>query len=248
MEPGHYYRMPPEGMTLSRVKVDGIVRTMATVRCGAKDCWFVGHAAREQDAQSLLDNHECPTAPARNELPSGNSTLDKMWDELDEATAALLEEREYVTGTQHLSGVKLQGYCRGLAFTLSMMTHPHFRTSDDITREAVRRYKQHKGTVEYAPTPGYHSHNPMPASTQRIAGDPSRISNRPAVKPTPNPMKKAAPSKATLAKIDMSSIDVETASKIRLADKTGMMKRPELAKIYGVSEATVNFLCDGKVG
>lgn len=249
MEPDNYYKMPPVGMTGSRVKVDGIVRTLFTVRCGDKACWFVGNAAREQDAQMLLDNHECPTPPARNELPTGYSILDKMWDELDDATAALLEQREWRTGTQTLEGSKLQGYCRGIAFTLSMMTHPHFRTSDEVTREAVRRYKQHQGQVPHTDTPGYHGHNPMPSSTPRQANtDPSVISTKPAERQTPKraPLKKATPN-PMLKKIDMSSIDAATSDKIRMVDKTGMMKRDELAKIYGVTIETVNFLCDNKV-
>lgn len=244
MDPDNYYRMPPVGMTLSRVKVDGVTRTMATVRCGDMACWFVGNAAREQDAQMLLDNHECPTAPARNELPTGYSTLDKMWDELDDATAALIEEREWVTGATKLSGTKLQGYCNGIAFTLSMMTYPHFRTAREIKVEAVRRYKQHKGEAPHEETPGYHGHNPMPSSTPRQA-NPAQISNRPAVKAAPSPMKRAPlkRTKADLNKIDLSTINAETSNKIRMVDKMGMMTRKELAAMYSITVETVDAIC-----
>lgn len=246
MDPDNYYRMPPTGITQSRVKVDGIVRTMFTIRCGASDCWYVGNAGREQDVNQLLLNHECPTAPIRNELPTGYSTLDKMWDELDAATAALLEAREWKTGTMTLSGTQLQYYCRGIAFGLSMLTHPHFRTVQDVSIEALRRYKQYKGEVEKAPTPGYRGHNPMPASSQRMAGDPSRVSNKPAPV-APNPMKRAplAAAKKSVSQVDLRSIDAETANKIKAVDAAGVMPREQLARMYGLTVDTVKAICGG---
>src|SRR6266498_2616507 len=94
LDPNNYYSMPAVGVTEERARIGGVVTTQFTVRCGEKTCWFVGHAPRKEDVRAVLDSHDCPQPPARNELATGYSTLEKMWDELDEATAALLEERE----------------------------------------------------------------------------------------------------------------------------------------------------------
>lgn len=241
LDPQNYYKMPAVGITETRARVGDVTITQFTIRCGAADCWYVGHAMREQDVVEMLGQHTCPTAPARNELPTGYSTLEKLWDELDEATSCLLEQREWKTGTRTFRDTSLQAYCRGLAFALSMMTHPHFKTADDISREAVSRYKMRTGKIPFRQTPTYR-YNPMPAGTVRVVGDPGIKINR-AAPPlsAAKPVKKAA--KKVASKVDMSKIDTATAEKIKQVDSASLMSRQELAGVYGITVETVNAIC-----
>lgn len=245
-EPEHYYKMPPVGMTETYSRVGMEVHTQQTIRCGNKECWFVGHAANVQDAQLLLDQHPCPQPPARNELPSGYSTLEKMWDELDAVTYAIMQHEGYASGTVYLENNLLRGYARGIAFSLSMMSHPHFRTVTDIVREATKRYKIRMEQIPFEPTPGYR-YNPLPPPSPP-PGERSVFHGK-TVETKPGGARKATgrrvASAATLAKaskVDMRNLDNTQADQIRVAYSGGFFSREELANMYKVTVETIEYL------
>ena len=244
-DPERYYKMPLVGLTPTRVRIGSIVQELFTIRCGDKNCWFVGNAASSTDAQTLLNNHTCPAPPARNELPSGYSTIEKMWDELDDVMAAIMTSQGYNAGTQTLYGDQLRGYARGLSFALSMMTHPHFRTIAEIAKEAAKRYKIRTKQIEFEPTPGYRYNPVTPA--QPPVGEKAAFhgDTRPAAKTAPrraSPRKATPAQKAELKKIDMSPISTAQADQIRTAHSMGMFTVAELAQTYGITVETVEFL------
>jgi hypothetical protein len=250
-ELNNYYAMPPVGITKTRGRIGEVIVQGYTVRCGDKACWFVGHSPSEADAQKLLDSHKCPAPPARNELPSGFSTIEKMWDQLDMATEAILESKALQMGDQNLDGVQLRGYARGISFSLSMMCHPHFRTETDIAREAAMRYKIRKGTMPYRPTPGYRF-NPVAAPTSPPPGtsEPYHGATKPAAALTTATRKprgtlsKAA--QAANARVDLSTIDDKKRNQILNGSTMMGFTHEELAEMYDVTVETIKVIVDGR--
>lgn len=244
----NYYKMPPVGMTLTRARIGEMIYESYTVRCGNEHCWFVGHAPNEAGAQTLLDQHNCPTPPARNELPTGLSTVEKLWDEGDAVTEAIIATASWQVGDMHLSGAALGHYARGICFALSMMTHPHFRTTTDVVRELGLRYKMKTGAMPWRPTPTYRS-NPLPAPTTPPPGvrTPADGATKPATarpirSTTRGPGAKKAGSAVNLATID-------PLTRQRLINAVTMMNfTPEdAAAAFNVSVETVRAVVDAAV-
>lgn len=246
-----YYAMPPVGMTVTRGRIGELITNSYTVRCGAKTCWFVGHSPSEEDAQKLLDSHTCPTPPARNELPSGYSTIEKLWDQLDMATEAILGSQAIQLGNQVIDGVQLRGYARGISFALSMMCHPHFKTEMDIAREAADRYKIRKGTLPYRPTPGYRF-NPLPTPTTPPNGvrGPHHGATKPAAAATTTARKSrgtlSQAAQAAAARVDLSTITPQKRTGILNGATTGTFSYDELAEMFNVTVETIKVIVDGR--
>ncbi len=239
-EPERYYKMPLRGLTETRARIGTIVSTLYTIRCGDKNCWFVGNAATSPDAQALLDAHECPQLPARNELPSGYSTIEKLWDELDDVMVAIMEGTGYNAGTQTLYGDQLRGYARGLSFSLSMMTHPYFRTITEVAKEATKRYKIRTKQIEFEPTPTYRYNPVLPRESPTGEKAAFHGETRPAEKTPARRTRK--PLTAAQKKIDLSPINTTQADQIRMAHSMDMFTVAELATQYNVTVETVEFL------
>lgn len=217
--PETYYKMPPVGMTETRVMIGEKKIFQYTVRCGAANCWFVGHGGAPGDAQITLDEHECPTPPRRNELPTGRSTLEKLWDELDDAVMALLDKQSY----NGMSDVELKGYVKGIAFNLSMFCHPYFKTIKDVSREAKARYDMSKGKIPWRPTPSYR-YNPMPAPAANI------VKTAPAVKRAQPPRKRASQTTSrTQPDVKLSDDQIRA---IKSGAASSMFTHEELANMF----------------
>lgn len=236
-EPASYYCMPLRGITETRVRVGLVTNTNYTARCSDRNCWFVGMAANSGDAQRLLDEHTCPQPPARNELPSGYSTIEKMWDELDDVTRAIMAGTSYASGDQVYQEGTLRGYARGLAFGLSMLSHPHFRTATDIAREAQRRYKMWKKELPWEPTPGYRF-NPVPPRESPVGERAAFHGETKAARPAPvkKTTKKAAPN------IAFGNMSNEDRANCINAHRLGMFNEQELAQLYKVSIETIRYI------
>lgn len=232
-KPEHYYAMPDVGLTETRAQIYGRHITQYTIRCGSINCWFVGHSMSSADAQVLLNDHKCPTFPRRNELPTGRSTLDKAWDELDDAVLALMDKTSY----NNMEGDELKGYVKGIAFMLSMMTYPYFKTIKDISREAAERYKMTKGRIPWRPTPSYHGHQPRPEPfTANVK------SVTPMTKTAPT-RRKATPRVAPVVpKVAASTLTPEVIAAIKGAGAIGMFKPEELADMYNTTPDEINKL------
>lgn len=237
--------MPLVGITETRARVGMVVSTSYTARCGDKNCWFVGHAATSADASILLDQHTCPQAPARNELPSGYSTTEKLWDEADDVMAAIMENRPYNAGDRALDGLALQGYMRGLCFALSMMTHPYFRTITEVGRELQKRYRIRAKQIPFEPTPSY-KYNPvplLPPPGETAAFHGKTVEHKPGRGTTAG----RAAAKKKLSTIDMSGISITDQEKIVKMFVSGMFTEEELAQNYKVTVETIRFLVTQKV-
>jgi hypothetical protein len=246
--PESYYKLPLIGITETRARIGMTVHTNYTTRCGSRECWFVGHAATSVDAQKLLDTHTCPTAPARNELPSGYSTIEKLWDEADDAYWAIMTQQGYNAGDRYLDGSVLQGYVRGLCFTLSMMTHPYFRTIAEVGHELQKRYKIRRKELPFEATPTYRF-NPVAPSTPSVGRSEVWHGKTVASKSggTRTAAQTRAEKKASLSKIDLSPLDTRQREQIIQAHTMGMFTVQELAQNYGITPETVVFLVSQRV-
>lgn len=248
-EPEAYYKMPPVGITQTRVRAGHLMHTQQTVRCSHKSCWWVGNAATTQDAQTMLDDHQssrgtCPQAPARNELPSGYSILEKLWDELDDVTWAIMNETSYNSGGVELHNNLLRGYARGIAFTLSMMCHPHYRTIREVVIEATKRYKIRKGLIPFEPTPGYRF-NPVPPPEPPVGE--KQVYHGKTVEAVSRPGRTTAAARRQMKKdlagtADLAKLSTVQANQIRVAYAGGMFSSEELAAMYKVHIDTINTL------
>jgi hypothetical protein len=240
-----YYKMPPVGMTETRARIGEMIYHSYTIRCGNEHCWFVGHAPDENGAQTLLDQHNCPTPPARNELPTGLSTIEKLWDEADAVTRAIIETRSWQVGNRHLDGTALNNYALGLSFALSMMTHPHFKTTTDIVRELGLRYKMAEKQIPYRPTPTYRN-NPLPAPATSPPGvrTPDMGATRPA-----SVRAARTPGRGTTAKRAAQAVDLSTATpevRQRIINAVTLMNFTvaEAAAACNVSEQVARIVVD----
>lgn len=237
-DPERYYCMPLRGITETRVRVGLVTHTQYTARCASRSCWFVGHAGNSGDAQRLLDEHTCPQPPARNELPSGYSTVEKMWDELDDVTRAIMAGEPYASGDRVYQEGTLRGYASGLAFALAMMSHPHFRTTTEIAREAQRRYKMWKNELPYEPTPGYRYNPVTPRESPEGEKAPFHGDTKPAAARAP--AKKAAKKAAPV--INFGGMSNDDRKRAIQAFRVGMFNEEELAKMYKVSIETIRYM------
>lgn len=250
-EPGAYYKMPLVGITETRARVNSVTLVQYTVRCGNQNCWWVGHASTTDDSNLLLHDHQttngaCPAPPARNELPSGYSTIEKLWDELDDVTAAIIENRPWATGGMQMQGEMLKGYARGLCFNLSMLTHPFFRTTKDVVSEAMKRYKIRTNQIPFEPTPTYRD-NPTLAPASPPVGEKqayhgATVPAKPVTRTTR--AARTAAKKALEPTKDLAKLTAQQANKIRETLATGFFSAEDLAKMYGVSVEAIKAIGD----
>lgn len=80
----------------------------------------------------------------------GDSLLDRLWREMDVATAAAMDASKQEGGDPLVKG-KLLGQARGLAIAIHTLSSPHFHSSDAVAQCAVVRWQN--GTADgKAPT------------------------------------------------------------------------------------------------
>jgi hypothetical protein len=109
----------------------------------------------------------------------GPTLLQQYWDELDRVVALLMQNKPEPSYSDEWT----KGYARGLAFTLSLLMVPHFRTQDEIIREAIKRKQMLDAGEEYD-TPGLGSRRfEPPPGDNKLATSPPKAA--PPVKPTP---------------------------------------------------------------
>lgn len=83
-----------------------------------------------------------------NQVTAGPTLLQRTWDMLDEVMVAIMEP----PGDPEKHDAQIRA--RAIADVLAMFMVPHFKTRDEISAEAVRRYQaKQNGDTEYE-TPG----------------------------------------------------------------------------------------------
>ncbi|AUV60675.1 hypothetical protein HOS75_gp055 [Gordonia phage SteveFrench] len=171
-----------------------------TFECGAPGCrWMTYHRSAEgarAEKQRHHDNDQCPyLGPAYtfNEegglMARGPSILEKMWDELDHVTKAIMEQRprfknDEMTPDELEGYFKLQGQAMGLAIAIQLMSVPHFDDVAAVSKWSLKRYRMNAGQIDFMDTPGCQGYNPMPAPSREIkAARPQPKASSPASNP-----------------------------------------------------------------
>ena len=144
-------------MTLARPRVK-IREGYSMFTCEVRGCTL-----RVLTPGGLYTDHKCPHAGGETRISwmsYGPSLLQQLWDRMDSVTASIIKGGGTV-------GEYDKGEARGIAFALSLYMVPHFRTSDDIVREAVKRHKMKAAGEEYeTPGLGSRTYEPPPGENK----------------------------------------------------------------------------------
>ena len=215
-------------------------------KCDVIDCYYrTAHNTEEEAANDKIrhdQSGQCPSTGGKTYLMEevdergqrytalhmGKSLAEKLWDDLDEAFAKLKTAQN--EGDQF--GVELaKGQCQAFSISLQHMLAHYYPHTDDVTREAIKRYKiQHEG-AEFEPTPGY-QFNPPPPGTDAF---------KKAQKKMMPEDKKPRGNADQLTKGHVSLSD-EVDQKIRNALKTGLFEDKDLAETFSVTEEYIRKL------
>jgi len=182
-----------------------------TFECGAHGCTWVTFHRSQQGAQAERERHHdnglCPYTEVRRILdeegrlmPAGQSIIEKMWEELDKVTKAIMEQRprfknDEMTDPELEGYFKLQGQAQGLAIAIQIMSVPHFEDVTAVAKWAHKRYKMNVGDIDFMDTPGCQGYNPMPPPS-REAGKPKKVGPTGVVSSSPNDNPKTGKFKA----------------------------------------------------
>lgn len=127
--------------------------------CEEPKCYFVVSARDKEQGEKSLAMHRCPYQGSPERLPD-KSLISAMWRELDACMDGLMlakaEDPIMVPKVEHYRS-RAGGIAVCLFILLGNNMNPtpwYYATQDDITREAVRRYKMRIGEMEWEPTQG----------------------------------------------------------------------------------------------
>lgn len=126
--------------------------------CTEPNCYFTVSAKDEEQGQKSLDIHKCPYGGSAERMPTGN-LIAAMWRELDACMDGIMlakTEPSMADKVEHYRS-RAGGIATCLYILLGNNMNPtpwYYATQDDITREAVRRYKMRIGEMEWEPTQG----------------------------------------------------------------------------------------------
>lgn len=138
--------------------------------CDQAKCFFIVSARDEVEGVKSLEAHNCPHGGSPDRIP-GKPLLSAMWRELDACMDGIMLARSVVDAADFVdissenSFIKDQQYrleyhksrAGGIATCLFIClggAPGYYESQDDITREAVRRYKMRLGELEWEPTQG----------------------------------------------------------------------------------------------
>ena len=151
----------------------------------------------------------------------GKSILEKIWDDLD----TVIDSIKGTSKTDIFDPlIEEKARANALAGVLVLMCQPYYETSQDILRQANRRWKMRTGQMDFEPTPGY-KYNPQPAGTKYVT------------ERTPPP-KAARTTRQTESKLNEKQMrDIKAAAELGLTVQ-------ELSEMYKVTQVTIKQIID----
>ncbi len=190
------------------------------------------------EAEHALATHQCKQTYQRM---NGMSIAEQYWVELDRVIDKIKKGgRNADPEAYH----KLQGRAGGLAYCIVKACEPYYDAEVDVSKEALRRWKMRNGKMDWEPTPGY-QYNPQPAHEHARATlghdapatytQPHNRGTAPVAAPVSGRRRRAGA--ATPVEKQLSELEKETIRKTG-----GAFPSADLAKMYGVSEATIRSL------
>lgn len=122
--------------------------------CEEPKCYFVVSAKTEEAAEKSLSIHKCPYHGSSERLLD-KPLLSAMWRELDACMDGLMLAVQENVPAEKVSHYKSRAGGIATCLFIALGGPPgYYTTQDDITREAVRRYKMRIGAMEFEPTQG----------------------------------------------------------------------------------------------
>lgn len=231
------YKMPPVGETTTRAQVGGKQFTRVTWRCDREGCYYICTPRDPSNLEYLKNHHyhgqdgtQCPTPPRRESLPSGLAEIEKLWREIDDVVVAIKDKVAY----RGMEGPGLNGYVKGLAFSIVMKDKELWPDIRSVSREAMRRWQMHKGDIPYSATPTRFSNNFEAFQSGGWKSD------EPAPKAATAPIRRTTPVKKAPPRVP--ALPPETVTAIKAALKSGIMAPEIVANMYGVSVEQVKLL------
>lgn len=187
-------------------------------KCTVQHCYYHVVVKDQATYDRVAADHGCPN-------PCGTTTygpeytmslLSEIWEQLDKSVAYIKENPDGSEIAWH------KAYAAGISFTLAKFMVPHFHTQDDISREALKRYKMHQEGTPYD-TPGLVS---------RKYEIPSDWKDK---YPTPERAERSArPTRPTQAVKQLNEKELQG-----IRNGKGFFDVADVARMYGVPEARV---------
>lgn len=208
-----------------------------SVICDEPQCVFQISTGSVVEARLRLESHPCPHlgGPTTLGYSVTLSILEKCWIKLD-ATVTELMEGKYpplevdlpdTDFLEHPEKTRLKGVCRGMAEVIAEFMSPHFKTADEVSTEAGKRYKAKKAGEPYETVGLGHL-------KYKGAHDSTNPGRQPAAsQPTPKP---------SAAQQAADKLGDKEKTAIRHAMASGMFEASDIAKMYGVSAETINLV------
>lgn len=129
--------------------------------CAEPTCYFIVSAKDEDQGQASLDAHKCPYGGSSERIPD-KVLMSAIWRELDACMDGIMLAKAGGDGAAE----KMAHYksrAGGIATCLFIVLGGppgYYVTQEDISREALRRYKMRLGELEWEPTVG-DSYDPL---------------------------------------------------------------------------------------
>lgn len=148
--------LPPRGISTTRARIGPDEYLLYTHLCDNRECYAVAYGKTEDSVLTQLRGHVCPAPMRRDMHPSGSTSIQKIWHELDETIDGIKAEPEHSDDlTTESSLLQEKAYASALAFTLAIMLNGWYRSREDVLIQANKRWKMRQGTLPFEPTPGY---------------------------------------------------------------------------------------------
>lgn len=217
------FKMPPVGFTCTRYTIAGVKYERWGVRCEVEGCWFAGGTLpTKEEAEKYLEDHRagrnfvaaCPAPPRRESLPSGLRHVEKLWRELDDVVEALAVGEAYRSMTKE----QIQGYAKGIAFSIVMLEPIYFESIEEVSRHARDRRRMRLGEIDWQATPTTLNPDVLTVQARGLHRSADQASaKRSTAKPVPDQIQKA----------------------IKAGVSSGLFGVEELAETYNLPVATV---------
>lgn len=170
------YLRNPEATLVTQREIDA---NPYLFKCEVLGCHYSVCIKTFEEGEQQHFTHQCPRRGPN--VLAGKSILEQAWNQLDHAVEQIVSMQKNPDLKTSLAEVK--SAARGKAEIIALFMVPHFRTADDVSREAMRRYKL-KQAGEEVITPGIGMGRMIMPQTARTHAKP--VSSPPAEKPKHN--------------------------------------------------------------
>lgn len=200
-------------------------------QCDVDGCLACSVHSTKSAAEEEKSTHPCPM---KGFIPlKGKSILERGWDEVDG-----LMDQINDGNLEDIPRTKAQARVRGLAYALSMMSTPHYRSEDDVIRQAIKRYKMRQGTIPFEETFGYNFHS-LPTEEKALG---LRATKKATAAP---PIREAVlPGAQFEVEIKKRKLDDNDRAAIKKHMGSGMITAIELGQMYQISEGAIKYIAD----